>query len=109
MGYAKQFQSTALAKVVYRSNGRELLVMFASGRAYRYSGVEESTAYGLISAESAGAYLNKNVVQAYPAAEISSAAFDLAYRAEENSGKKGFVLCFPGMNDASFLTWKKAA
>jgi hypothetical protein len=109
MGFARDLKSTALAQAAYSARRRELMVRFRSGRCYRYAGVDEDTAYQMLSADSVGAYVNRHVVPKFASEEISLGEFEQQYQVEMRSRHKGFVLNFPGMEHASFLTLREAA
>lgn len=56
-----QVRSSNVESVGYDANRRELYVRFATGDTYVYLNVEHSLYEGLLSAASAGRYLNLNV------------------------------------------------
>lgn len=62
--------STAIDKIAYNSELRELRVTFKSGRAYIYDDVPIDTYEELLSAESQGAYFNRNIRDTYEYREV---------------------------------------
>ena len=54
--------STFLKEATYNASTRMLTVIFTNGRTYSYKNVDQSIYQGLISADSAGRFFNKNIV-----------------------------------------------
>ena len=109
MGYAKDLESTSLAAAVYDSGRQQLWVKFNSGRCYRYDGVPSDVAFGLASANSAGSYLNVNIARSFPFRERVLEDFESAFVRGGEDRRSGFILSFPGMEQASFLRMRQAA
>ncbi|HYD89802.1 MAG TPA: KTSC domain-containing protein [Vitreimonas sp.] len=62
--------STAIERIGYDSDRRELRIAFKSGRTYVYDDVPIDTYEELLSAESQGAYFNHNIRDAYEYREV---------------------------------------
>ena len=65
--------STAIERAGYDPRRRELHVVFDGGRRYAYLGVPPETFEALRAAESAGAFVNREVKPAYRFRELESA------------------------------------
>ncbi len=57
--------SSVIKAIDYNSANRTLLVKFASGKTYTYSGVPEQVVRGLVNASSAGRYFNDHIKNHY--------------------------------------------
>lgn len=62
--------STAIDSIAYDPDRRELRITFKSGRTYVYEDVPVYTYEALLSAESQGAYFNRNIRDAYEYREV---------------------------------------
>jgi hypothetical protein len=54
--------SSLIREASYDTSSRTLTVVLTSGRSYTYQNVDQSVYQGLISAESAGRFFNRNIV-----------------------------------------------
>tara|TARA_A100000172_G_scaffold64418_2_gene43889 strand:- start:2861 stop:3064 length:204 start_codon:yes stop_codon:yes gene_type:complete len=54
--------SSLIREATFDANSRTLTVVLNSGREYTYQGVDQSVYQGLVSADSAGRFFNKNIV-----------------------------------------------
>ncbi len=61
-----QVESSMIDAVGYDPEGRELLVIFNSGKSYRYTGVPKKVYEELLAAESKGSYMKTFVIDMYP-------------------------------------------
>ena len=53
--------SSLIREASFDAAGRTLTVVFNNGRSYTYQGVDQSVYDGLVSAESAGRFFNRNI------------------------------------------------
>lgn len=63
--------SSNVEAVGYDAAARELWVRFISGDTYVYSGVDQGTHQGLLSAASIGSYLNRVIKGNYPYQKVT--------------------------------------
>ncbi|MBI5112050.1 MAG: KTSC domain-containing protein [Rhodovulum sp.] len=61
-----QVSSSAIARVRYDNQRRELTVVFRSGRVYVYADVPEETYAALLGADSKGAFFNAAIRDVFP-------------------------------------------
>lgn len=54
--------SSLIREASYNTTASTLTVVLTNGRRYTYQGVDQSVYQGLISADSAGRFFNKNIV-----------------------------------------------
>ena len=62
--------STVVRRFDYRTDARELEVLFVTGRRYLYSGVPPETVESFRSAYSKGSYFNRTIRDRYPCREL---------------------------------------
>lgn len=58
-------QSSMMSRVSYSHSARELDIVFASGKTYRYFNVPPTIYAGLLSAESKGTFFNEEIKDIY--------------------------------------------
>ncbi|MTW17474.1 KTSC domain-containing protein [Rhodoplanes serenus] len=61
-----QVSSSAIARVRYDNQRRELTLVFRSGRVYVYADVPEETYAALLAADSKGAFFNAAIRDIFP-------------------------------------------
>ncbi len=61
-----EVESSMINAVGYNAESQEMLVIFNSGKSYRYQGVPKKVYEGLLAAESKGSYMNTFVIDMYP-------------------------------------------
>ena len=108
MNYAKKLHSSAISAAVYDAQRKHLWIRFSSDRCYRYDGVPSEVAFGLVSANSAGTYLSANIARQYSYRYRLLEDFESAFERGAEDCRSGFILSFPGMEQASFLRMRQA-
>jgi hypothetical protein len=65
-------ESTMISEAGYDPETEELEVVFNSGTVYRYSGVPREVYDGLLAADSKGSYMQAEVIDVFPYAQVSA-------------------------------------